>query len=118
MARSLFENMWCRVSKAAAEKGFCFEILGRVMIDHAKQSHGKIQAVEVVFLTSGKDDLRYFNSINDQVRKINTEFRKERWRIKGYDIECGLDCGSCADKSACDDIRAVLQAQRRQKEAY
>ena len=117
MVRSLFENMWCRVGKDAARKGFCFEILGRVMVDHAKKSHEKIQAVEVVFLTSGKDDLRFLNSINDQVRKINKEFQKEKWKIKGYDIECGLDCGSCADKSACDDIRAVLQEQRRQKEA-
>lgn len=117
MARSLFENMWCRVGRAAARKGFCFEILGRIILNHARQSHEKIQAVEVVFLTSGKDDLRFFNRINDQVRKINKEFRKEQWRIKGYNIECGLDCGSCADKSACDDIRAVLEEQRRQKEA-
>jgi CO dehydrogenase/acetyl-CoA synthase beta subunit len=116
MARSLFENMWCRVGKVAARKGFCFEILGSMIMDHAKQIHEKVQTVEAVFLTSSRDDLRFFNRINDQVRKINKEFRKEKWKIKGYDIECGLDCGTCADKSACDDIRAVLQEQRRKEE--
>jgi len=117
MVRSLFENMWCRVDKVAARKGFCFEIFGRIMMDHARHAHEKIQSVEILFLTSGRNDLRFLNRINDQVRKINKEFRKEKWKIKGYDIECSLDCRSCVDKAACDDIRAVLREQRRKKEA-
>ncbi|MBP1777650.1 MAG: hypothetical protein H6Q86_3660, partial [candidate division NC10 bacterium] len=36
----------------------------------------------------------------------------------GYDLDCDLHCGSCHDKTVCDDIRKVVATRlRKDKEA-
>ena len=41
----------------------------------------------------------------------------ETWKIKGYDIDCDLDCSSCGDKPVCDDIRDVLAERKKRDRA-
>jgi CO dehydrogenase/acetyl-CoA synthase beta subunit len=115
MIRSLPQNVWSRVSKDAAGKGFDFECLGKALMSVYKSCNQKIETMEIVFLTSGKDDVKLLDELSAQVQKISREIVKENWKIKGYDIDCEFDCSSCADKPVCDDIREVLKEKRRKK---
>ena len=117
MIRSSAQNIWTRVSKDAVKKGFCFEILGRLIMAVLKLKVSKIQAMEIVFVTSSKKDIEKLNNISLQVNKIAREIQKKRWRIKGVDLDCTLkrDCSKCSDKSLCDNIREVIAIRKRQK---
>ena len=108
MTRSMTRNIWSRVSKEAAGKGFSFEMLGQALMTICRSGQTRIQAMEAVFVTSGKNDLKPLNDLAEQVQKIGREVVRENWKIKGYDIDCLSDCGNCKDKSVCDDIKEVL----------
>ncbi len=112
MTRSLTRNIWSRVSKDAVGKGFGFEILGQALMAICRSGHARIQTVEVVFITSGKNDLKSLNNLAEQVQKIGREVVRENWKIKGYDIDCLSDCSNCKDKSVCDDIKEVLREKK------
>jgi len=120
MIRSLPEHIWSRVSKDAAKKGFRFETLGRALMAILKTKVPKIQAMEIVFVTSDKKDLEELKSIASQINKITREIQKNKWRLKGIDLDCTLDydCGQCPDKPLCDNIREVLKIRKRQKNAH
>ena len=115
MVRSLSRNLWSRVSKDAGAKGFSFEVLGRALMSVYKSQNIKIQAVEILFVTSSKEDVGRLADIEVQVQKERDQIQKEHWKSKGYDIDCILDCGSCANKSVCDELRKVLRARRKAK---
>jgi len=107
--RSLPRNIWSRVSKDSAGKGFCFESLGKALMVLYKTANPKIGAMEVIFVTSGKEDVKWLGDISAQVQKITREIVRETWKIRGFDIDCSQNCSACADKPVCDDIREVLQ---------
>src|SRR4030042_668699 len=91
MIRSVSQRMWSRVSKQAAEKGFCFETLGRALAAIFKSEMPSVQSVEILFVTSSKEDLEQLEDIGRQVQKIGREIVKETWKAKGFDIfECNL----------------------------
>jgi len=113
MVRSQTNNIWSRVSKDAAQKGFDFETLGKALISIYKLNNPKIEKMEVIFITSSKEDINQLNEIADQVKKITKEIVKENWKIKGYDIDCVFDCRSCQEKPVCDEIREVLKAKKK-----
>ena len=115
MVRSSSRNIWSRVSKDAAAKGFCFETLGRALMAIYKSSLPKVEAVEVLFVTSSKEDVLRLNGIATEVRDLGTEIVKEHWKARGYDLTCDLDCRSCHDKDVCDDIRKVIAARIRRE---
>lgn len=117
MVKSSSRNIWSRVSKAAGEKGFGFEALGRALMFLYKSSLAKVEAVEVLFVTSGKDDVRRLDEIGGQVREAGKEILKDYWKQRGYDLDCTLDCKSCGDREVCDDIRQVLAAKLRKERA-
>jgi CO dehydrogenase/acetyl-CoA synthase beta subunit len=112
MVRSSSRNIWSRVSKHVIGKGFSFEVLGRALNRLYRSSDPAIQAMEIVFVTSGKEDVGLLDQLASQVQKINKEMVRQTWKIKGYDIDCLFDCTSCADKPVCDEIRGVLQLRR------
>lgn len=116
MIRNVSQLMWSRVSKDAAARGFCFETLGRALMAIFKSETPKIQAMEIIFVTSGKEDLQPLEDIGTQVRKIARDIVKENWKAKGIDIfECtlGWDCGSCPDKPVCDNIRELVTVRKK-----
>lgn len=115
MVKSSSRNIWSRVSNAAGERGFGFETLGRALMFLYKSSLPKVEAIEVVFVTSGKDDVRRLDEIGGQVREAGTEILKEYWKDRGYDLDCTLDCKSCHEREVCDDIRQVLATKLRQE---
>ena len=109
MVRSYTQSIWSQVSRDAVESGFSLETLGRALMVVYKSGNSKIHAMETVFVTSGKDDIKQLDNIALQVRKITREIVRESWKIRGYDIDCAADCSSCSDKPVCDDIREVLR---------
>ena len=118
MIKSIPRHMWSRVSKEAAEKGFCFETLGRALMAIFKSEVSKIQAMEIIFVTSSREDLKPLESIDEQVQEISRNITKDVWKAKGYDldeIECtlGWDCRSCEYKPVCDEIRTVVKVRKK-----
>jgi len=118
MVRSSSRQLWSRVSQDAARRGFRFETLGRALMLLCKSSVATVDAMEVVFVTSSKTDVLRLNELAAPVRELEREMLKEHWKARGYDLDCDLHCGSCHDKSVCDDIQKMLAARlRKEKEA-
>jgi CO dehydrogenase/acetyl-CoA synthase beta subunit len=115
MVKSSSRNIWSRVSQRVAAKGFCFETLGRSLMAIYKASVPKVHAMEVIFVTSSREDVLRLHGLAQEVREIGTEIVKEHWKAKGYDLDCDLDCRSCHDKEVCDDIRKVAAARLRKE---
>jgi CO dehydrogenase/acetyl-CoA synthase beta subunit len=116
MVKSSPGRVWSRVSRGAAEKGFDFEMLGKALIAIFKTELPKIESVEVLFVTSGKEEMQQLEKIAGQVRVLGKAFRRDAWRAKGYDlVDCtmGTDCSSCDEKPTCDDIRDVVKIRKR-----
>jgi len=116
MVKSTPGRMWTRISNNAAERGLGFEALGKALIAIYKSRVSEIEAMEIVFVTSGKEDVRQLDEIAEQVKKISKDIIRETWLARGYDIlECtlGWDCGSCPDKTVCDDIKTVITVRKK-----
>jgi CO dehydrogenase/acetyl-CoA synthase beta subunit len=118
MVRSSSRNLWSRVSRDVASRGFRFETLGRALMLLCKTSVATVESMEVVFVTSSKADVLRLNELAAPVREREREWLKEHWKARGYDLDCDLHCGSCHDKSVCDDIQKMLAARlRKEKDA-
>ena len=118
MIKSSSRNLWGRVSKEVAAKGFRFEVLGQALMSIYKSTSPKVEAVELVFVTSDKNDVLRLGEIAGEVQEVSTEIVKEHWKARGYDLDCDLDCKSCSEKVVCDDIRKVISDRaRKQRES-
>jgi CO dehydrogenase/acetyl-CoA synthase beta subunit len=115
MIKSAPDRIWSRVSKEAADKGFDFQTLGKALMAIFRSAAPVIESMEIVFVTSGKKDVQGLDPLVSQVKKISREIVKETWKIKGYDIDCDMDCSSCGDKVVCDDIRGVIAVQKKKE---
>lgn len=116
MVKSTPGRMWTRVSNKAAEKGFGLEALGKALMGIYRSRVPEVERMEVVFITSSKEDVKQLEEIAAQVRKIGKDIVRENWLARGYDIlECtfGWDCGSCPDKTVCDDIKEVIKVRKK-----
>jgi CO dehydrogenase/acetyl-CoA synthase beta subunit len=105
--------MWSRVSKDTAKKGFSFEILGKALFSIFMSNIPYTQAMEIVFVTSSKEDVLQFRDIAKKVKEIGQDIVKETWKAKGYDLDCDYNCESCMDQSTCDSIREVIAEHRK-----
>ena len=112
MVRSLSNNLWSRVSRNVAVRGFNFEILGRALMAVYKAQHAKIQAMEILFVTSSKEDVMVLSELETRAEKIRKQLQKYHWKLRGYEIDCDLDCRTCIDKAVCDELRKVLLARK------
>lgn len=116
MIKSTPERIWGRVGKEAAGKGFDFHILGKALMTIFKSDVPKVQAMEVIFVTSSKEDVQRLDDIAQQVRKIDKDIVRGTWLARGYDVlECtlGWDCRSCTYKPVCDQIREVVTVRKK-----
>jgi len=116
MIRSVPRRVWSRVSREAAGTGFSFETLGRALMSIFKSRHPLVQATEVIFVTSSKEDVNELDGIAAEVRQFSGELRK--WvRQNDGTYECSeYSCASCDEKELCDSIRGWI-ALRRKKES-
>ncbi|NQT71365.1 MAG: hypothetical protein HQ553_01180 [Chloroflexi bacterium] len=112
MVRSSSQSIWGRVSKDSVAKGFNMEILGKALMINMKSNVPEIEAMEVVFVTSNKDDVKQLGEIAVEVDDVRKDIIKAVWKERGYDLDCDLDCNSCESKVTCDDIRDIIRAQK------
>jgi CO dehydrogenase/acetyl-CoA synthase beta subunit len=119
MIKSVPRRTWSRVSREAVAKGFNLETLGSALVAIYKSAVPDIEAMEVLFVTSGKEDLEPLQKIAEQAQEISENIVKETWKAKGYDIECfsTYDCDSCPDKVVCDDIKGIIKVRKKTKQA-
>jgi CO dehydrogenase/acetyl-CoA synthase beta subunit len=117
MIKSVPQRTWSRVSREAVAKGFNFETLGSALMAIFKSAVPTIESMEVLFVTSGKEDLEPLQKIAEQVQEISGNIIKETWKSKGYDIECfsALDCDSCPDRKVCDDIKKMINVRKKKR---
>jgi CO dehydrogenase/acetyl-CoA synthase beta subunit len=115
MIRSMPELIWSRVSREVGEKGFDLGMLGRALMALFKSEVPKIETMEIVFVTSDKEDLKPLEDISAQVRKIARSILVENWKARGFDLyECtlGWDCNACPDQPVCDEIKEFIQVRK------
>jgi CO dehydrogenase/acetyl-CoA synthase beta subunit len=117
MVRTTSENVWGRVSSDAGAKGFDFETLGRALMSLVKAEVPGVSAMEVLFVTSSREDVKRLDEIASKVKQISGEILRETWKARGYDMDCDFDCESCVDQSVCDEIRDVIAANRKKARA-
>jgi CO dehydrogenase/acetyl-CoA synthase beta subunit len=113
MVRSSSRNIWSRVSKQVGVRGFSFETLARALMFLIKSAVPGVESVEIAFVTSSKDDVLTLNAIAESAQAIGRAALIEHWKARGYDLDCDLHCGSCHDKTVCDDIRKVVATRLR-----
>ena len=114
MIRSVPRRMWTRVSNEAGGKGFSFENLGRALMAILRSKLPSVEALEVLFVTSNKEDVEELDSIAVEVEKVTNWFRKLKRSEDGI-YECTADdCDDCPEKTVCDTVREV-RVLRKQK---
>ena len=120
MVKSTPENIWSRISYGAAHKGFNFDVLGTALLRKIKDELPKVQSVEILFVTSGKDDILVLNRVGVPVREAAQKIKKKIWKDRGVDISAcrpGGHCGACENKSVCDNIRKIMSERRKTPDA-
>jgi CO dehydrogenase/acetyl-CoA synthase beta subunit len=117
MLRSTSEHIWARVSKEAGAKGFDFETLGRALMSLVKSKAPSVSAMEILFITSSKKDVKGLDLIVSETRSIGREMIKETWKERGFDVDCEVDCASCHDQEVCDDIRDIVHTTSSDEES-
>jgi len=115
MVKSTPGRIWGRVSNEAATRGFSFELLGSAVMKLITSQIPRVTAVEMLFVTSSKSDLQPLNAIAASVSEIAHSMKERRWRERGIDIyDCafGGHCGSCPDKTVCDEVRRLAHTRK------
>ena len=113
MLRSVPRRVWSRVSNEAAGKGFSFETLGRALMTIFRVKYPLVQATEVVFITSSKEDVNQLDGLAADVRKFSGELRKLVRQNDGT-YECDeYTCDTCDEKALCDSIREWVVLRRK-----
>jgi len=92
-------TIWSRVSKDSAGEGFSFEILGKAIINGYK-SKFNIPSIEIIFVTSSKEDVEELRDLHHKVTRIISAMNK---MIK----ELSFDCSSCEYLDVCGDVRQL-----------
>ncbi len=100
---SQYQREWSRVSRAAMDNGFSLQVLGgALMAEFAALPY--IQAVEVVFITSGREDVHVVQAVAGAAGRIIGAMNKMAQ-------ELSFDCDGCEYTSVCNDV-AELRAMR------
>jgi CO dehydrogenase/acetyl-CoA synthase beta subunit len=92
-------TIWSRVSKGSAGRGFCFEILGRAIIDGYKSAFS-IPSLEIVFVTSSDEDVDELKGLRRKITRIISAMNKMM-------EEMSFDCSSCEYLDVCGDVRRL-----------
>jgi len=72
-----------------------------------------VQATEVIFVTSSKEDVAKLDGIAVGVRKFSGELRKLVRQDDGT-YECTeYSCATCDEKAVCDSIREMVILRRK-----
>jgi len=109
--RSTGGRIWSRVSQKARDQGFSLQRLGSTILTHFRRKQAAVTAAEIVFITSGVEDVQGLERIGAQVMKLTHDLRRERLKQVSDDVyECqtGVSCDVCADSEVCTEIREIV----------
>jgi CO dehydrogenase/acetyl-CoA synthase beta subunit len=102
---SQYGREWSRVSREAIDDGFSFPILGGALVNRYLEFEF-VRTVEVVFFTSGLQDMKPFLPIAENALKIMGAMNK---MIE----EASYDCDTCEYSDICrevEDLRALRRS--------
>ncbi len=108
MTRYMSGKLWSRISHEAARKGFDFEVLGRALMARYYSRFPLINALEVLFVTSSKQDVMDLDAVFQEVKDQSITLRKIARAQDGSYVCDDLTCETCPDKAACDIIREIV----------
>lgn len=113
MIRSVPNLIWSRVSKDGARSGFTLYGLGTKLINSLHLQCESIASVEVLFVTTSRDDVGALGQKVEIARKRLRQYRSYRPMPDGsYECESPLDCEDCEEQSVCDSIRDVIRLRK------
>lgn len=104
-AASQYQREWSRISHQAMANGFSLRILGTALIEAYKRLE-YIDAVEILFVTSGIEDVKRLSPVAQGAARIVSAMNKMLQ-------EFACDCGDCEYNDICDevsDLRLMRQA--------
>ena len=104
---SQYQREWSRVSQEAMDNGFSLGVLGGALIEKYLELDF-VRSVEVIFITTGRDDVLEMRTVSDQVMRIIGAMNK----MAG---ELSFDCDTCDYIDVCRDV-AELRSMRRSHE--
>lgn len=105
------QKEWTRISKQALQRGFSFDILGSALMKALKELD-YVQSVEMLFVTSGSDDMIPLKEQGDHVARIVGAMNKMA-------SDLVLDCSECEYQDVCEEtseLRAMRKAYENKRE--
>ncbi|MHA1302053.1 MAG: carbon monoxide dehydrogenase [Candidatus Helarchaeota archaeon] len=121
MIRTVPQKLWCRIGKNVMSKGFSFETIGRALMHIYKSKFPLIEKMEIIFVTSNREDVEELNQIGQKVRSkysklFQAEMRKRIERIR-TDCDNPWECDTCPDKTTCDEIEDMVRLSREKSQS-
>jgi CO dehydrogenase/acetyl-CoA synthase beta subunit len=113
MIRSVPNIIWARVSKEAVRARFSFDRLGQRLIESLWHEFEEITAIEVLFVTTCREDILTLNHMIDTARaKLKKILSFELKGNETYECTTGNDCAECPEQEVCDSIRDVIKLRK------
>lgn len=106
-AVSQHQREWSRVSREAFQRGFSFNVLGQALRNTFK-TLPYVSAVEVLFVTSSRQDVAELKKIGEQSGRIVAAMNK-------MVEELSFDCDTCEYQDVCSDVSALRSMRRTMK---
>jgi hypothetical protein len=76
----------------------------------------EVEAMEILFVTSSREDLGPLDDIGAQVKKLYKSILAADWKARGFDAyvcSYGGDCKVCPDQPVCDEIKEVVKVRKK-----
>jgi hypothetical protein len=102
------QTVWCRVNKDALDKGLSLAHLGVALIRGLKEIEF-VTGVDVIFVTSGKDDMEVLKDTGYDAGRIVGALMK-------MGEEMSFDCDSCDYREVCDKVEELKMIRGKLKE--
>jgi CO dehydrogenase/acetyl-CoA synthase beta subunit len=116
MVKSTGNNIWLRISNSLGSKGFDLKFYGSMLIDLIKSQSPNVKNVQVIFITSAKDDLKLFHAVAEDAKETYQSIKEKKWSKKGVNIyDCAFhgNCASCSEKNVCSEINKIAENKKK-----
>ncbi len=115
MTKSTQENIWCRVSKKAADGGLRFETLGKRLLEMLKADCPYVKKASLLYVVSTTRHIGRLKPIEAAAKTVRKQVRTKIWDQRGVDLQACTQwghCGKCKNKTICDEVRRIHSAYR------
>ena len=115
MIKSTQGNIWCRVSRMAAEEGLRFETIGKRLLEILKADCPYVKKAEILYMVSTMENIGRLKPIEAAAKAVRKEIKTKIWNERGVDLQACTQwghCGKCKNKAICDEVRRIHSAYR------